>query len=83
MVRTHVMDAHGPLTHCTVSAGTRQAKNVGTASSGRQSPPVHTRVPGRNHTKIHGSELWIMSQSLAVMLSSTFPKMLRGLHDPM
>jgi hypothetical protein len=32
MVRTHVLDAHEPLTHCTVSAGTRQAKNVGTAS---------------------------------------------------
>jgi len=28
LVHTYVMDAHGPLTHCTGSAGTRQAKNV-------------------------------------------------------
>jgi transposase-like protein len=27
LVRTHVKAAHGPLTHCTGSAGTRQAKN--------------------------------------------------------
>jgi hypothetical protein len=48
-----VRDAHGPLPQCTMSAGTRQAKNVGMASLGRQSLPVHTRVPGRNHSKMH------------------------------
>jgi hypothetical protein len=51
LVSPHVRDAHGPLPQCTLSVGTRQAKNVGMASLGRQSLPVHTRPSGREESE--------------------------------
>ena len=51
LVSPHVRDAHGPLPQCTLSAGTRQAKNIGMASLGRQSLPVHTRPSGREESE--------------------------------
>jgi hypothetical protein len=41
------------------------------------------RVPGSSRAKTYGSELWVRFQTLAGMLSTTFPKTMRGLQGAM